>query len=528
MNRTRIILGALAIIVAISAVFGQSPRNRTSSRSATPKPTPSTPTTTTAAQPTPTQFTENAPPTLAIVNDLTLSAADIEPQVRTAIENDPDPYLHAFYEDRDKAIKEGRERALTARINSMLLAAEAKKRGLTTEDFLEREINSKITPPSDAEIRAVYDANRVQLGNADLESVRPQVINYLRGQRSEELRDALVNRLKMTNTVMKSADVNTPNLASGTVLAAVNGTPIRIEAINERIKAYVYKMEMRIYAAQKQVLDRRLNDLLIVAEANRQKIGPEEIVRSEITDKIKPPTEAEIAKFYEENKARITGDLASARADIANYLQQQQQDNLERALADKLRASAKFQMLLKEPEPRVMNVNAANGPSRGDANAAVTIIEFTDFQCSACGAMYPVIEDVLKSYGNRVHFVIRNFPLTQLHANAFKAARAAQAAHAQGKFWEYIDFLFKNQSALDPDSLKKYATQVGLDRKRFDAEFDTDKYDADIRRDIEDGEVYGVEATPTIYINGVMLTELGAEGLRSAIEIAFARAPKRG
>ena len=357
MNRTRIILGALAIIVAISAVVGQSPRSRTSSRSATPKPTPSTPTTTTTAQPTPTQPAENVSPALAVVNEITISAADIEPQVRTAIENDPDPYLHAFYEDRDKAIKEARERALTARINSMLLAAEAKKRGLTTEDFIEREINSKIAPPSDAEIRAVYDANRAQLGNADLESVRPQVINYLRGQRSEELRDALVNRLKMTNTVMKSADVNTPNLASGTVLAAVNGTPIRIEAINERMKAYVYKMEMRIYAAQKQVLDRRINDLLIVAEANRRKIGPEEIVRSEITDKIKPPTEAEIARFYEDNKARITGDLASARADIANYLQQQQQDNLERALADKLRASAKFQMLLKEPEPRVMNVN---------------------------------------------------------------------------------------------------------------------------------------------------------------------------
>jgi len=515
MNRTRIILPALAIIVGISAVVGQSPRNRTSSRPATPKPTPAL----VAAQPTPTQPTESVSPTLAVVNDLTISAADIEPQVRTTIENDPDLYLRVFYEDRDKAIKEARERALTARINSMLLAAEAKKRGLTTEDFLEREVNSKIASPSDGEIRAVYDANRAQLGNADLESVRPQVVNYLRGQRSEELHAALVNRLKMTNTVMKSADVNTPNLASGTVLAAVNGTPIRIEAINERMKAYVYKMEMRIYAAQKQVLDRRINDLLIVAE---------EIVRSEITDKIKPPTEAEIARFYEDNKARITGDLASARADIANYLQQQQQDNLERALADKLRASAKFQMLLKEPEPRVMNVNAANGPSRGDAKAAVTIIEFTDFQCSACGGMYPIIEDVLKSYGNRVHFVIRNFPLTQLHANAFKAARAAQAANAQGKFWEYIDFLFKNQSALDPDSLKKYATQAGLDRKRFDADFDTDKYDVDIRRDIEEGEMYGVESTPTIYINGVMLTQFSAEGLRSAIEKAFARAPKRG
>ena len=142
--------------------------------------------------------------------------------------------------------------------------------------------------------------------------------------------------------------------------------------------------------------------------------------------------------------------------------------------------------------------------------------------------MYPVVEDVLKSYGNRVRFVIRNFPLTQVHANAFHAAQAAEAAKAQGKFWEYIDFMFKNQTALDTDSLKKYATQVGLDRKRFDAELEAAaKYDALIRRDIEDGEMYGVEATPTFFINGAVLTDYSADGLRAAIEKAFARAGKR-
>jgi protein-disulfide isomerase len=153
----------------------------------------------------------------------------------------------------------------------------------------------------------------------------------------------------------------------------------------------------------------------------------------------------------------------------------------------------------------------------------VKIVEFTDFQCSACGAMYPVIEEVLKSYGTRVYFEIRNFPLTSLHANAFIAAEAAAAANAQGKLWPYIDFLFKNQSSLDPDSLKKFATQVGLDRKRFDADFETGKFDADIRRDMEEGEIYGIEGTPTIFINGVMLTTLSADGLRAAIEKGFAR-----
>ncbi len=524
----------VAIVFAISAItvaHAQRPRRPAGPRPSTEKTVPaatlSPKSNAPAAQPSPSQSSDPAQATVAVVNDTTITAADIADQVNTAVLNDSDAFLHAFFENRETAIKEARQRALDARVNSLLTAAEAKKRGLTTDELLNREIDSKIGSPSEGEIRATYDANRAQLGNADLETVRPQLVNYIKGQRSEELYRTLLNRLKMTNAVMKGADVNAPNLAPGTVLASVNGQPIRVEAINERMKSYVYKLERRIYTVRKQILDRRINDLLILAEATKRKVGPEEIVRTEITEKIKQPTEAEIAKFYAENKERINGDLASTRTGISTYLQQQQQEQLEKELADRLRAGAKLLMLLKEPAPPAMIVAVGNGAVRGDPNAAVTVIEFTDFQCSACGAMYPVIEDVLKPYGNRVRFVIRNFPLTRAHENAMRAAQAAEAAKAQGKFWEYIDLLFKNQTALDAESLKKYATQVGMDRKRFDAEFESAKYDADIRRDIEEGEVYGIEATPTVYINGVALTEFSADGLRTAIDKAFARAGKR-
>jgi protein-disulfide isomerase len=220
--------------------------------------------------------------------------------------------------------------------------------------------------------------------------------------------------------------------------------------------------------------------------------------------------------------------LNSARSAIVDYLQSQQQEKLEKELADKLRAGARVQILLKEPPPPTFNLVAGRGMSRGDVNAPVKIIEFTDFQCSACGAMYPVLEEVLKSYGDRVFFEIRNFPLTSLHPNAFRAAQAAGAANAQGKFWPYIDFLFKNQSSLDDESLKKYAAQAGLDRTRFDADLNSGKFDADIQRDIEEGEMYGIEGTPTIYINGVMLMSLGADGLRETIDRALALVPDRG
>jgi protein-disulfide isomerase len=516
------------VLIAVAAItVSAQTRRRPAARTSSTKPATAD---NAAAKPAPTPATTPTPtasdsPALATVNELTFTASDIEAEVSAAILSDPDLYLHDFYQDREKAIREARQRAVEVRVNSMLIAAEAKKRGMPADQLLEAEINQKIPPPTDAEIQAVFDANRGQLGN-ELAAVRPNIINYLRGQRMEQARADFVTRLKMTNTVMKGADVNAPNLAPGTVLASVNGQPLRIESINERMKAYIYQMDMRIYEARQQALDHRINNTLIADEANKKQIASDQIYRTEVSEKIKPATEAEITKFYEENKARLNGDLATNRAAIAEYLQQEQQKNLEKALADRLRATAKVQIFLKPPSAPIFNVVLAKGYSRGNINSPVKVVEFTDFQCSACGAMYPVLETVLKSYGDRVYFEVRNFPLMSLHENAWIAAQAAAAANAQGKVWPYIDLLFKNQTSLDAQSLKKFATQAGLDRARFDADFDSGKYESDIRRDIEEGETYGIEATPTIFINGVMLTKFSEAGVREAIDKAFAASGK--
>jgi protein-disulfide isomerase len=139
--------------------------------------------------------------------------------------------------------------------------------------------------------------------------------------------------------------------------------------------------------------------------------------------------------------------------------------------------------------------------------------------------MHPVLEEVLASYGNKVRFVVRDFPLVQ-HENARKAAEAANAAKAQNKFFEYAALLFKRQSALDVPSLKKYATELGLNRAKFDAELDRGVYEEEVRHDLEDGEVYGISSTPAIFINGVRLKVLSADGLREAIDRAVAQKPQ--
>jgi protein-disulfide isomerase len=183
--------------------------------------------------------------------------------------------------------------------------------------------------------------------------------------------------------------------------------------------------------------------------------------------------------------------------------------------------------LIAEPTQPVQVISVDDDPSIGPSNAPVTIVEFTDFQCPACAAMHPVLNEALKTYGDKVRLVIRDFPLNQ-HEWARKAAEAANAARAQGKFFEYGALLFQRQKALDIPSLKKYATELGLDRAKFDRELDTGTYAAEVQHDVSDGEMYGVGSTPTIFINGVMLKTLSAESLREAIDRAAATATKTG
>jgi protein-disulfide isomerase len=510
------VLTCLTVFVFIADAQSTRRRPRT-------KPSPARP----AAATAPVAKPPAVPPAdmIATVNGNPITMAEIEPDVRTLINQDPDPYLRNFYEDPAKEIATARPRALEARINSLLIATEAKKQRKTAEEFRQIEINNRLLSPTEQEIQGVFEANRAAFGAAAFADVRPQIINYLRSQRAEELYVNLANRLRMTNLVTKGADVNSPNLAPATVLATVAGTPITAGSLDERMKVYVYDLRLRIYQIQKIMLDRKINDQLLLAEATRKNIRSDELVRAEITDKRRPPTEAEIKQFYDENRERIPGDLASVRAEISQFLETQQQEKLEIALSERLRNEANFKVLLPEPKPPVQMISRDDDPARGDKNAAVTIIEFTDFQCPACGALYPIIEEVLRGYGNSVHFVVRDFPLA-MHADSRKAAEAANAAHAQGKFFEYIALLFKNQKALDTDSLKKYAGSLGLDQKRFDMELDSGMYAAEVQHDVEDGESYGMHGTPTIFVNGINVKELSAEGLRAAIDGAMGkRAP---
>lgn len=505
--------GALALIffLTLSTIsVAQTRRRGTTPRKATPaaaKPQPEPVAQPTAPPPVATPRPALGPVNVVELNGQTLSTADLDPAVRQQLDQ------------VENKIDAAKREILDVQINTILLQVEANKRRIDTRRLYETEVTKRIPIPTAPQIKQLLDAQGAQLAGTDPTTANQQATAYLLAQSESKLADDLVNRLRKTIPVVMGVDVTTANLNNEAVVATIGGQPLKAAVIIERLKPVVYEMRLQAYELTKHQAEQTVNNLLLLEEARRRQIGPEEIVRTEISDKVRPPTEAEVAKFYEENKSRINGDLNTVRNQIADYIHERERNRLEQELSARLRKNAKIRWLITEPAPPVQNISVDDDPSRGPANAPVTIVEFTDFQCPACAAMHPVIEEVLRTYGDKVRFVVRDFPLDR-HENARKAAEAANAANAQGKFFEYIALLFKRQNALDVSSLKKYATELGLDRAKFDAALDRGMYQAEVKRDIEEGEMYGVGVTPTIFVNGVQLRTLSAEGLREAIDRA--------
>jgi protein-disulfide isomerase len=158
-----------------------------------------------------------------------------------------------------------------------------------------------------------------------------------------------------------------------------------------------------------------------------------------------------------------------------------------------------------------------NDHVQGPDNAPLTLVEYGDYQCSYCGEAYPILKAVKKRMGDELRFVFRNFPITEIHPYAFIAAEAAEAAAAQGKFWQMHDTLYEHQADLSAHALVSYADTVGLDMDRFAREVNKQTYSHRIQADFQSGVKSGVDGTPALFINGQKY-----EGERSVEAIIYA------
>jgi protein-disulfide isomerase len=157
--------------------------------------------------------------------------------------------------------------------------------------------------------------------------------------------------------------------------------------------------------------------------------------------------------------------------------------------------------------------------TRGLPGAPVTVLEYGDYECPYCRGAFRDVHRLLDRYPELILFVFRNFPVTELHPHAEQAAEAAEAAAAQGRFWEMYEILLRPSSRLDAGSLAGYASQLGLDCERFTADLTSRAYAARIARDVAEGIRNGVNATPKFYVNGRRVDgKVPLEGLVPAVE----------
>jgi protein-disulfide isomerase len=315
----------------------------------------------------------------------------------------------------------------------------------------------------------------------------------------------------------------TPASGRPAVVASVGGEAIDASELEAAGGARLFTIYTQEYTLRKQLLDDIINKKLFEKEAKSRGISVEELNRVEVEGKAAPVTEADLKAFYEQNKARF-GQAAEVDAmrQIETGLRQQRITARRTEYVAGLRKGASVKIMLEPPR---IKIDAAGGPEKGPQSAPITIIEYADYQCPYCTRANASLKQVEEKYAGKVRIVFRDFPLTQIHPNAAKAAEAGACANEQGKFWPMHDRLFANQTKLTPPELKKHATELGLDSTAFDACLDSGKHAAAIRKSVEEGQRYGLSGTPSFFINGRLL--VGAqpyEGFAQVIDDELDRA----
>jgi len=423
-------------------------------------------------------FAQKPDEILATANGQNFTSKALPPNLREAFENLPT--INA----------ETRKALLEQQIADNLLEAEAAARKVSVEKLVETQVTGKVPTPTKAQIQAVYDANSAAVGNKSLEEFRPQIVAHLKRENKQKALSNYIASLKTKYKVTSGKDVNSSDLKPTDVLATVNGRIITAKDFTEKNKLALYETQVDTFDNVIVNLKEAIYLALVNAEAQKLGISSSDLIAREITNKMRA-------------------------------FSMDERDALQAALRNKLFEKYNAKILLKDLEPVGQSVSTDDDPAQGKPNAPVTVVMFMDFQCPACKAVDPVLKGVIAEYGDKIRFVVRDFPLTEMHVNAYNAALAANAANAQGKFFEYAEILYRNQERLDPESLKKYAGEAGLNQKQFDSDLSQEKFAAEVKKDMADGKSYGVNSTPTIFVNGVKVRALSAEAFRNAIERAL-------
>jgi len=286
--------------------------------------------------------------------------------------------------------------------------------------------------------------------------------------------------------------------SSAEVLAVAGGIEVTEAEVSELMAAELRQVEQQRYDLLKQGVEQLVAERLLELEAKQRDMTLEELIAEEVEAKVAEPTDQDVDAFYEERQARIRQPKEEVAGQIRDFLLSQRLGQVNAELVAELKKEHGYELLLA---PIRVAVAADGFPAKGPADAPVTIVEFSDFECPYCARVNPALEQVMTKFGDQVRLVFRQFPLN-IHANAQKAAEASLCANDQGKFWEMHDAMFKEQRSLGVEQLKEKAARLDMDPAAFNECLDSSRHAEAVIADLQTGSELGVSGTPAFFVNG--------------------------
>lgn len=286
--------------------------------------------------------------------------------------------------------------------------------------------------------------------------------------------------------------------------AKINGTAVTYAELTDGVENDLYEAEMKVYEIKMNRLRALVLKKFMEADPN-YKGDNDKFLNEQIAGKISI-SEKDIANFAKERNIPKQNMNDQLKDRIKQFLENEAKQNaIDNWIAKKTKSSP-VEVYLYKPERPVKDVVAGDAPYMGGADAKVTIVEFSDFQCPFCARGATLMEELKKKYGNKIKVAFKNFPLP-FHNHAKKAAEAALCAHEQkeAQFWKMHDKMFADQSGLNNDGLIAKAVSIGLDKKKFTECLESGKFSKKVNADVEEGQKVGVKSTPTFFVNGKMV-----------------------
>jgi len=285
-------------------------------------------------------------------------------------------------------------------------------------------------------------------------------------------------------------------------VATVNGRPITLKEVDESLSAQVYPLQQQLYAIRKAALENLITAKILQSEAAARGISIEELRRQLTLGEINV-ARAQIDEAYTQNKsffASMSPDEARERLRLD--LENQARMKHYRTGLEALRKKWSVELSFNAPQ-FVLELDDGVSPVKGSAKPAVTIVEFSDFECPFCSEVQGTLKQVMQTYGKDVRLVFKHLPL-EGHRNSLPAARAAYCAAEQDRFWQFHDALFASRN-LSPALFEQVANDLGLGVPKFRACLESEQSRTAIVKDIETARLFRIESTPSFIVNGKLI-----------------------